>query len=35
MSTNTKIEIDKKAFKGDGSTTKFEYQTEAAIHLVL
>ena len=31
MSTNTKIEIDKKVFKGDGSTTKFEYQTEAAI----
>ncbi|MEY3171437.1 MAG: hypothetical protein RJA27_517 [Pseudomonadota bacterium] len=31
MSTNTKIEIDKRAFQGDGSTTKFEYQTEDAI----
>ena len=31
MSTNTKIEIDKKALQGEGSTIKFEYQKEATI----
>ncbi len=31
MTPIAKIEINKKAFQGDGSTIKFEYQTEAAI----
>ena len=31
MSSSVKIEIDKKAFQGDGSTVKFEYQKASGI----
>jgi hypothetical protein len=31
MITNTKIEIDKKVFQGNGTTIKFEYQKEDVI----